>query len=166
MGFLYEELNFSWVIPNQLAAAALPTCRKDLEWLVNNQNIRFILSLNETPLSRQVKSFRRIRSELGFVHYHVPTIDGTGFYPHQFQKIIELFVHQKKIPMLIHCTGGYGRTSTALVAIWVSIHHLSLSEAFYKLKKIRPQVIITDIQLKSLKKWEKMYLTSNNHQTS
>ncbi|MFW9996336.1 MAG: dual specificity protein phosphatase family protein [Candidatus Odinarchaeota archaeon] len=161
---MIKRLNFSWIIPNQLATSALPRCRTDLEWLIITQKVKCLISLNETPLSKYIKHFNQLKSELGFTHHHIPTPDGTGFFLHQYRKMVDLFIQQENKPMLIHCTGGYGRTSTALVAIWMNICQLPLTRAIAELKKIRPQIMLTDIQIDSLRKWEEVLLSPQSHE--
>ncbi|MHA1168831.1 MAG: protein-tyrosine phosphatase family protein [Candidatus Hodarchaeales archaeon] len=150
-----SRLNFSWVIDGQLAASAVPKSKKDLEWLVKKQGIKSIISLNETPLSRHIKYFRDVRKELDFSHHVVSTMDGTGFFAHSFDKIVKLYrtYSKQNLPVLVHCEGGYGRTSTALIAIWIDQKKRSLDEAIEDLKRIRPQLVTTTIQMESLKKW-------------
>ena len=156
-----KRLNFSWVIPNLLAGSAIPTSKKDLEWLVNKQKIKTVVSLTEYKLSARIKYFEKIRKELKFKYYNVPTLDGTGFYIHQFEKIIKIF-NETKIKnerMLVHCEGGFGRTSTILTAIWMVHYRKKLNESMLDLKKegVRPQAIYTDLQFESLKEWENIF---------
>jgi protein-tyrosine phosphatase len=154
---LFKELNFSWIVEYQLAGSGLPQSKKHLEWLINDQKIKCIISLNEKPLSRYIKFFRQIRSDLDFKYHHIPTMDGTGFFIHQFQKMIKIFTKNIKNDhsMLFHCEGGYGRTSTSLTAIWMHINQISLKKAIKELKEIRPQLMHTNLQIKSLEVWEK-----------
>lgn len=155
---MQKKLNFNWVIPDILAASSIPSSKEDLEWLVNNQNIKMIITLTEEKLSKKIKYFESVRKELHFKYYHIPTVDGTGFYTHQFEKIVKLFNENKNRngKMLIHCEGGYGRTSTALTALWMSHYKKNLKDAIHDLKQdnVRPQAIYTLNQLESLKKWE------------
>ena len=59
--------------------------------------------------------------------------------------------------MLIHCEGGFGRTSTAHTAIWMAHYKVRFEEAKKELKNddIRPQLMYTLLQIDSLKEWEK-----------
>ena len=155
---MIKKLNFSWVIPNILAASSLPQSRKDLEWLIEKQNIEVIITLTEDNLSRNIHYFHNLKNELHFKHYHIPTIDGTGFHIYQYQKICKIFketllTHRK---LLIHCEGGFGRTSTALAAIWMFYFRKDLDESIRELldKNRRPQAIFTNFQMDSLREWE------------
>lgn len=156
---MFEKLNFSWVIPEFLAASAVPTSKKDFEFLVKKQNIEVIITLTENNLNKYIKNYRDIKSNYVFKQYHIPTVDGTGFYSHQFEKISKIVEEnmQKNNRILIHCEGGYGRTSTALAAVWMKLYNKNLEQTVEELKQdgIRPQVIFTDIQVQSLKEWEK-----------
>lgn len=152
---LNEKLNFSWVIPNQLAASGLPINKADLKWLVKKQNITHIITLTYRTLNKRVKYLQPIKKDLAFKHYHIPTQDGDGFFPHQFDKIINIYNNavQLEQSVLVHCEGGFGRTSTALTAIWLSINNKSMKQSIKELQKIRTQLIHTDLQLASLKEW-------------
>ena len=155
---MYKKLNFSWIIPNVLAGSSIPSSREDIEWLVNEEGINTIISLNEDNLTKHIKYFRNLKSVLHFKQYHIPTVDGTGFYIHQFQKICNIFQDcvTSGNKLLVHCEGGYGRTSTVIVAIWMYFYNKSLEESIKEITnpKIRPQAIFTDIQIDSLKQWE------------
>lgn len=159
---MIRKLNFSWVIPDLLAASSIPTSKDDLEWIVNKNKIFVILSLTEDKLSKKIKHFSEIRKELQFSYYNIPTADGTGFFPHQFDKIVKIFNNCKNEnkKMLIHCEGGLGRTSTALTAIWMNHYKMNLEDSIQGLKRdgIRPQAIYTELQLQSLREWEKKLL--------
>ncbi len=155
---MIKQLNFSWVIPNVLAASSLPQSRKDLEWLIKKQEIEIIITLTEDNLSRKIQYFNNAKTELQFKHYHIPTIDGTGFHTYQYQKMCKIFkesllTHRK---LLIHCEGGYGRTSTALAAIWMFYYRKDLETSINDLldKNRRPQAMFTEFQMESLRQWE------------
>ena len=156
---MIKKLNFSWVIPNTLAASSLPQNTKDLEWLVKKENIEVVITLTEDNLSRKVKNFSKIKSELKFKHYHIPTMDGTGFHTYQYQKICKIFKETlvTKRKLLIHCEGGFGRTSTALAAIWMFYYRKDLDTSIKELLEDnrRPQAMFTGIQMDSLREWEK-----------
>ena len=158
-----EKLNFSWIIPNVIAASSKPKSKKHLEWLIKEQKINTIITLTEDSPSSYIKNFRTIMAELGFKHHHISIIDGTGFHLHQYRSLVRLFNKnlKEKKKMLIHCAGGLGRTSTALTAIWMVHFDKTLDEAIVDLKKdkIRPQLMFTDIQIASLKAWEKDLLS-------
>ncbi|OLS20033.1 MAG: hypothetical protein HeimC3_42440 [Candidatus Heimdallarchaeota archaeon LC_3] len=158
-----EKLNFSWIIPNSVAASSKPKSKKHLEWLIKEEKIDTIITLTEDSPSSYIKNFRSIMAELGFKHEHFSIIDGTGFHLNQYRKLVKLFRKnlEEKKRMLIHCGGGLGRTSTALTALWMIHFDKTLDEAIAELKndKIRQQLTFTDIQIASLKAWEKDLLS-------
>lgn len=157
---MFEKLNFSWVIPDVLAASSVPHFKKDLDFLLRKQGIEVVITLTENNLSKYIKNYKELKTNYQYKHYHIPTIDGTGFFIHQFEKIVKILeenISQNK-KILIHCEGGYGRTSTVLVAFWISHYNKALKDSINELKKEerRPQLILTDIQIESLKEWEKI----------
>lgn len=56
--------------------------------------------------------------------------------------------------VLIHCVGGLGRSGTVAVAWLMYSRKLSLHEALYKVRKIRPGAVETAEQMEILKKFE------------
>ena len=126
-----KKLNFSWVLPNLLAASSIPTSKEDLDWLTHNQGITLIITLTEDSLTKNIKYFYIIRKDFLIMFYHIPTADGTGFFTHQFEKMVKIFNDATKnnFKMLIHCEGGFGRTSTALTAIWMAHYKVRFVEA-------------------------------------
>jgi protein-tyrosine phosphatase len=156
-----QKLNFSWIIENNLGASSIPDSVEKIKWLIS-QDIKVIISLTEHNLSRYIKNFRSMKKTLNFKQYHISTIDGSGFFPHQFLKMNKIYrkAQVERERTLIHCMGGYGRTSTALTGIFMMQENLSLEKAIDELKYIRPQFMLTPIQKNSLKVWEK-YLQKN-----
>lgn len=151
-----NDLNFSWIIENDLAASAIPNSISKLKWLIKENDINIIVSLNESKLTKYVKNFKEIKSKLNFKHYQISTMDGTGFFPAQFMKLNKIYLKAKaeEKSMLVHCTGGFGRTSTALTSIWMFKNKMPLDPAINKLKVIRTQFMVTSIQKESLRVWE------------
>lgn len=156
---MFKKLNYSWIIPNTLAASSLPKSKNDLEWLVKKEDIEVIITLTEDNLSKIIKNFSQIKSDLKFKQYHIPTIDGTGFHTYQYQKICNIFKETllTKRKLLIHCEGGLGRTSTALAAIWMFYYRKDLETSIKELlnENRRPQAVFTGMQMDSLREWEK-----------
>jgi protein-tyrosine phosphatase len=125
--------------------------------LVKTYGIKIVISLTEYSLEKYIKHFYELKKKLALSYYHIPTADGTGFFIHQFEEIISIYetARDKQFPVLIHCAGGIGRTSTALIAIWMYIQKVELDTALSQVKQLRPQAMITSIQKHSLELWEK-----------
>ncbi|WP_457751987.1 protein-tyrosine phosphatase family protein [Thermococcus sp.] len=58
--------------------------------------------------------------------------------------------------VLIHCVGGLGRSGTVAVAWLMYSGKLSLHEALYEVRKIRPRAVETAKQMEILKKFEQL----------
>ena len=155
---MMKRLNFSWVLPNLLAASSILTSKEELDWLAHRQGITLIITLTEDSLIKNIKNFNILRKELQIKYYHIPTTDGTEFSMHQFEKMVKIFNEaiNNNDKLLIHCKGGFGLTSTALTAIWMSRFKVRFEEAMKELKKDerRPQLMYTLLQIDSLKEWE------------
>jgi protein-tyrosine phosphatase len=145
-------------MPGILAASSRPNTIGDLKWLVEEQKISIIITLTEEKLNTFIKNLTKLKDDLQIDIKHIPTIDGTGFFIYQYEKLVKIFLKNvsNKKPILIHCEGGYGRTSTAITAIWMYYYNKSFEDSKKDLiqKNIRPQIMYTSFQLKSLNQWE------------
>ena len=110
-------VNFSWFIPNRIAASGLPGYGSPFDdemkslW---NAGVRAILTLREDPLPTY-----RIDDDRQFAFWHEPMPDHS--IPNSFDAIdrtvsfIRRMMDESK-PVLVHCLAGIGRTGMVLAS--------------------------------------------------
>ena len=99
--------NFSWLIENKLAGSAIPTSKKEVEWL-QEEGVKTIVTIREEPLDENWIN------EMNYLHV---LSDDMGVPSFEDLKNSVDYVHKKiqsKEPVMVHCLAGLGRTVTIL----------------------------------------------------
>lgn len=122
------RLHFGWIVRKELACASLPgrfgPLRDDLQWLYE-RGVRTIISATELPLKEGKVE------EVGFDYHHLPVPDmhaPTFAQMQDFSDLVEGSLSEGR-PVLVHCLGGIGRSSTLACAYFIAKKGMSVTEA-------------------------------------
>ena len=136
---MVEVCGFYWLIDRKLAGSAYPGhC---LSWLYDTQGIRAILSLHPLTSDDLIHAH-----QLGFETKTVDIIDFTAGSPEQRQmalRIIDEF-QERKLPTLVHCQGGLGRTGMILALYLVQRKDWTPESAIAHIRHLRKGSIEAD----------------------
>ena len=116
-GLSKKPSNFSWIIKGKLAGSARPENEAQLRWLRDNK-VKAVVCLNkERPLDdKQVRS-------LGFEYLFIPVKDFEAPKLEDLTEFVEftkgMIIH--RMPVVVCCGAGVGRTGTMLAAYLVSL---------------------------------------------
>ena len=143
-------LNFSWLVPEQLAGAGQPgsggawagpqveALVADLERL-RRDRIGAIVSLTEGALDTDVVD------SFGIRYLHLPVGDMMAPSFEEMDRFL-LFARgcsKDQLPLLVHCRAGMGRTGTMLAVYLVGQEMMQPSEAVAQVRRVRPGSIET-----------------------
>jgi atypical dual specificity phosphatase len=135
-----QPVNFSWVVPGQLAGFSRPRQPESLDWL-RSQGVELILTLTETPLPRAwVNDAGILMVHEPIPDYHAPTLE-------QLERCVESIhkAHAQKMGVGVHCHAGIGRTGTILAAFLIS-QGKTMRDALRELRAMRPGSVETNEQ--------------------
>ncbi len=134
---LGRPTNFSWIIKRKLAGSGVPMSLSEVKWLAK-QGIRSIVTIKEKPLPAEW--FINDNSEIDNFHlsiqdYGAPSLDELDYVVNHISQQID-----RGRPVVVHCSGGKGRTGTILAAYLIK-KGASADQAIKKLRKIRSESI-------------------------
>jgi len=149
--------NFNWVIEDKLAGCGIPTSLREIKWLAKEHGIRSIITIKEKPLSSEwFKSSGIGEGMIDYFHlsiedYGTPSVEDLDHVVNHISRQID-----NGKPVMVHCSGGKGRTGTILAAYLIKKRNvLNAYQAIYKLRNIRGESIQSKDQENILFDYEK-----------
>jgi atypical dual specificity phosphatase len=115
---------FRWIVPFHFAVTSTPRNEEDISILASPiLGIRHVVTLTEETLldEKWFVSNRITHTHMPIEHHQCPTIE-------QVDLIIEMFQDENKLPLLVHCAGGKGRTGT-IAACYIAAYGFNVSSS-------------------------------------
>ena len=149
-----KTTNFHWVVNNKLAGSGIPTSFREIRWLHNKQRIKSIVTIEEKPLPAEWFDNEKIGKidyyHLGLEDFGAPPLEELDNVINHIRTQIN---HGK--PVMVHCSGGKGRTGTILAGYLLRTQNgLSAEQAISKLRNIKGQAVESKEQESILHKYE------------
>ena len=133
---------FRWIVPFHFAVMSTPRNEEDIAILASPiVGIRHIVTLTEeTPLDEKWFVSKRItHTHMPIEHCQCPTLE-------QVDLIIEMFQDENKLPLLVHCAGGKGRTGT-IAACYTAAYGFNVSGSERTQPLMSPSAAIAALEL-------------------
>jgi atypical dual specificity phosphatase len=149
--------NFNWVIEDKLAGCGIPTSLREVKWLAKEHGIRSIITIKEKPLSSEWFKISGI-GERKIDYFHLSIEDYGAPSLQELDHVLNYISRQidNGKPVMVHCSGGKGRTGTILAAYLIKKRNvLNAYQAIYTLRNIRGESIQSKGQENILFDYEK-----------
>ena len=152
--------NFNWVIEGKLAGSGIPTSLREIKWLAREHHIRSIVTIKEKPLPSEW--FKSNSSSTGdgiqIDYFHLSIEDYGAPSIEELDYVVDHIIAQIDTgkPVMVHCSGGKGRTGTILAAYLIKTRNvLNAYQATNRLSNIRGESIQSKDQENILFDYEK-----------
>ena len=153
--------NFKWVIEDKLAGSGIPTSLREIKWLIREHGIRSIVTIKEKPLpSEWFKSSGIAGGKIDYFHLSIEDYGAPSL--KELDNVVNHISRQldNGKPVMVHCSGGKGRTGTILAAYLIKKRIVfNAYQSITRLRKIRGESIQSKEQESVLFDYEK-YLKS------
>jgi atypical dual specificity phosphatase len=136
--------NFYWIIEGKLAGSGIPMSSAEVRWLVKQKGIRSIVTLKDKPLSREWFSNSANKSSSTIAnadYFHLSLDDKSAPSLEELDHVVNYIRRQidNGKAVMVHCSGGKGRTGTILAAYLVKkeLDSITARQAIDRISKIR-----------------------------
>ena len=140
--------NFSWLIEGKLAGSAIPTSKKEIEWM-QEEGVKSIVTIREEPLDENwihnINYLHVLSDDMG-----VPSFD-------DLKNSVD-YIHeriQNKEPVMVHCLAGLGRTGTILACYMIKYQKMSANDAIEYVRETRHGSIQSPVQEEMIFQFDK-----------
>lgn len=139
-----------------------PCPKKEAKWLINTQGIRTIVTIKEKPLSQEWlinnngTNTHGSSTKIDYLHisvhdYGAPSLEELDYVVNYISRQIDMTK-----PVMVHCSGGKGRTGTILAAYLIKKENgMTADKAISRLSRIRGESVQSKDQEKILFTYEK-----------
>lgn len=159
-GLATESSTKRWYdrVDNHVILGALPF-RSQTKELVENENVRGVVTLNEDYETRYFANSKQEWSDCGVMQLQLATIDFNNA-PSQemLRKGVEFIeeMNVNKSSVYVHCKAGRGRSTTLVACYLIKAKKLTPEEAHQYIKSKRPHIWLAPRQ------WEAIRLFHRN----
>lgn len=133
---------FRWIVPFHFAVISTPRNEEDISVLASPiLGIRHVVTLTEeAPLDEKWFIGKRItHTHMPVEHHQCPTLE-------QVDLFIEMFQDENKLPLLVHCAGGKGRTGK-IAACYIAAYGFNVSRSERTQPLLSPSTAIDALEL-------------------
>jgi len=135
---------------SRISIGTIPTSEKDLRFLVEKENVKYMITLNErwelvqtSPVL--LRSAERMQKEFGLKMLNIPTPDYTPSSPRDLARAVkwvkEALATQDgtngSSRVYVHCNAGRGRSATLVLCLMISLRDMTCEAAFEELSSQR-----------------------------
>jgi atypical dual specificity phosphatase len=141
--------NFSWLIEGQLAGSAIPTSKKEIEWM-QQEGVKSIVTIREEPLNESWVD------EMKYLHVHSNDMGVPEF--NDLVYSVD-FIHRRitnNEPVMVHCLAGLGRTGTILACYMIKYQKMSAQDAIEYVREKRHGSIQSYVQEEMIFQFDKV----------
>ncbi|KAF5294969.1 hypothetical protein FQR65_LT10612 [Abscondita terminalis] len=131
-------MNFSWIVPFELAAMGCPRTESDLLF-IKNEGIQHLITLSPETLPCEISIFER--TNIFIEEFEAPTLAQIL----QFISICRKCRNQNQA-VGVHCRMGRGRTGVMVACYLVRFYDVAPEKAITKIRLLRPGSIETKEQ--------------------
>ena len=144
-------LNFSWLIPGEVAGHSALTCAEDLLYL-RRRGIKALVRMVE---HNKAKISGMQVTELGFIDFHEPVPDFTAPKKDQLDNMIAFIKTSISAGQAVgvSCGAGFGRTGVVLGCFLFSLGY-NAQEAINEVRAKRPGSIETQTQEEAVETYQ------------